>query len=110
MSALRARCPACRTLTAVAVAYILLKIDIHQTWEVLKSANTVRRELEPGEDPFDAWHAFLAEVGVPADEQAVGRLAQPVDASRPRRTTRSGSMSSTPASEASTTRPSSVTV
>jgi uncharacterized protein (TIRG00374 family) len=27
------------TLTSVAVAYILLKIDIHQTWEVLKSAD-----------------------------------------------------------------------
>jgi uncharacterized protein (TIRG00374 family) len=26
-------------LTGVAVAYILLKIDVHQTWEVLKSAN-----------------------------------------------------------------------
>jgi uncharacterized protein (TIRG00374 family) len=26
-------------LTTVAVAYILLKIDIHQTWEILKSAN-----------------------------------------------------------------------
>jgi hypothetical protein len=23
------------------------------------------RELEPGQDPFDAWRAFLAEVGVP---------------------------------------------
>lgn len=26
------------------------------------------RELEPGQDPFDAWHAFLAEVGVPESE------------------------------------------
>jgi uncharacterized protein (TIRG00374 family) len=27
------------TLTTLAVAYILLKIDVHQTWDVLKSAN-----------------------------------------------------------------------
>ena len=27
------------TLTAFATAYILLKIDVHQTWETLKSAN-----------------------------------------------------------------------
>lgn len=26
------------------------------------------RTLEPGEDPFDAWHAFLAEAGVPESE------------------------------------------
>ena len=29
------------TFTTLAVAYILLKIDIHQTWEVLKSADLV---------------------------------------------------------------------
>jgi len=27
------------TFTTLAVGYIVLKIDIHQTWEVLKSAN-----------------------------------------------------------------------
>ena len=26
------------------------------------------RTLEPGQDPFEAWHAFLAEVGVPESE------------------------------------------
>ena len=26
------------------------------------------RELAPGQDPFEAWHAFLAEIGVPESE------------------------------------------
>ena len=37
------------------------------------------RELEPGQDPFDAWHAFLAEVGVPESEWNSASAAEDPD-------------------------------
>ncbi len=42
------------------------------------------RELEPGQDPFDAWHAFLAEVGVPESEWSSASAAQDPDGDGPR--------------------------
>jgi hypothetical protein len=42
------------------------------------------RELEPGQDPFDAWHAFLAEVGVPESEWNSASAAQDPDGDGPR--------------------------
>jgi hypothetical protein len=42
------------------------------------------RELEPGQDPFDAWHGFLAEVGVPESEWNSASAAQDPDGDGPR--------------------------
>ena len=41
-------------------------------------------ELEPGQDPFDAWHAFLAEVGVPESEWNSASAAEDPDGEGPR--------------------------
>ena len=41
-------------------------------------------ELEPGQDPFDAWHAFLARVGVPESEWNSASAAQDPDGQGPR--------------------------
>ena len=43
-----------------------------------------RRELAPGEDPFEAWHAFLAEGGVPESEWNSASAAQDPDGEGPR--------------------------
>lgn len=42
------------------------------------------RELDPGQDPFDAWHAFLAEVGVPESEWNSSSAAEDPDGGGPR--------------------------
>ena len=42
------------------------------------------RELEPGQDPFEAWHAFLAEVGVPESEWNSASAAEDPDGDGPR--------------------------
>lgn len=42
------------------------------------------RELEPGQDPFKAWHAFLAEVGVPESEWNSASAAEDPDGNGPR--------------------------
>jgi hypothetical protein len=41
-------------------------------------------ELEPGQDPFDAWHDFLARVGVPESEWNSASAAQDPDGHGPR--------------------------
>ena len=41
------------------------------------------RELAPGQDPFDAWHDFLAEVGVPETEWNSASAAQDPDGHGP---------------------------
>ena len=42
------------------------------------------RALEPGQDPFDAWHAYLAEVGVPESEWNSASAAEAPDGDGPR--------------------------
>jgi catechol 2,3-dioxygenase-like lactoylglutathione lyase family enzyme len=42
------------------------------------------RELAPGQDPFEAWHAFLAEVGVPESEWGSASAAEDPDGDGPR--------------------------
>jgi len=42
------------------------------------------RTPAPGEDPFEAWHAFLAEVGVPESEWNSASAAQDPDGTGPR--------------------------
>jgi catechol 2,3-dioxygenase-like lactoylglutathione lyase family enzyme len=42
------------------------------------------RELRPGQDPFEAWHTFLAEVGVPESEWSSASAAQDPDGVGPR--------------------------
>jgi catechol 2,3-dioxygenase-like lactoylglutathione lyase family enzyme len=42
------------------------------------------RELAPGQDPFEAWHAFLAEAGVPESEWNSASAAQDPDGDGPR--------------------------
>ncbi|GAA5117862.1 VOC family protein [Alloalcanivorax gelatiniphagus] len=42
------------------------------------------RELEPGQDPFEAWHAFLAQVGVPESEWNSASAAEDPDGDGPR--------------------------
>ena len=42
------------------------------------------QELEPGQDPFDAWHDFLARVGVPESEWNSASAAQDPDGEGPR--------------------------
>ena len=42
------------------------------------------RTLEPDQDPFEAWHAFLAEVGVPESEWNSASAAQDPDGTGPR--------------------------
>ena len=41
-------------------------------------------ELEPGQDPFDAWHDFLARVGVPESEWNSASAAQDPEGQGPR--------------------------
>jgi Glyoxalase-like domain len=41
-------------------------------------------ELEPGQDPFDAWHDFLARAGVPESEWNSASAAQDPDGHGPR--------------------------
>ena len=41
-------------------------------------------ELQPGQDPFDAWHDFLARVGVPESEWNSASAAQDPDGEGPR--------------------------
>jgi hypothetical protein len=41
-------------------------------------------ELEPGQDPFDAWHDFLARVGVPESQWNSASAAQDPDGQGPR--------------------------
>jgi len=41
-------------------------------------------ELEPGQDPFDAWHDFLARVGVPESQWNSASAAQDPDGAGPR--------------------------
>ncbi|RYB91058.1 VOC family protein [Nocardioides oleivorans] len=40
--------------------------------------------LEPGQDPFDAWHAFLERVGVPESEWNSASAAEDPDGDGPR--------------------------
>ena len=42
------------------------------------------RELLPGQDPFDAWHDFLGEVGVPESEWNSASAAEDPDGAGPR--------------------------
>lgn len=42
------------------------------------------RTLEPGQDPFDAWHAFLVEAGVPESEWNSASAAEDPDGVGPR--------------------------
>ena len=42
------------------------------------------RELEPGQDPFDAWHDFLREVGVPESAWNTRSAAEDPDGDGPR--------------------------
>ena len=42
------------------------------------------RELEPGQDPFDAWHAFLGEIGIPESEWNSASAAEDPDGDGPR--------------------------
>ncbi|HYJ28243.1 MAG TPA: VOC family protein [Nocardioides sp.] len=42
------------------------------------------RELSPGQDPFDAWHDFLREVGVPESEWNSASAAQDPEDAGPR--------------------------
>jgi hypothetical protein len=42
------------------------------------------RELAPGQDPFDAWHAFLAEVGVPESQWNTASAAEDPEGRGPR--------------------------
>ena len=42
------------------------------------------RARAPGQDPFEAWHAFLAEVGVPESEWNSASAAQDPDGQGPR--------------------------
>ena len=41
-------------------------------------------ELEPGQDPFEAWRAFLAEIGVPESEWNNASAAEDPDGDGPR--------------------------
>jgi hypothetical protein len=41
-------------------------------------------ELAPGDDPFDAWHDFLARIGVPESEWGSASAAQDPDGHGPR--------------------------
>lgn len=42
------------------------------------------RELQPKQDPFDAWHDFLRELGVPESEWNSASAAQAPDGAGPR--------------------------
>ncbi|WP_210650683.1 VOC family protein [Nocardioides sp. SYSU D00065] len=42
------------------------------------------RDLEPGQDPFEAWHDFLAQLGVPDSEWGSASAAQDPDGGGPR--------------------------
>lgn len=42
------------------------------------------RTLDPGQDPFDAWHAFLDEAGVPESEWNSSSAAEDPDGDGPR--------------------------
>jgi hypothetical protein len=42
------------------------------------------RALEPGQDPFEAWHAFLADAGVPESEWNARSAAEDPDGDGPR--------------------------
>ena len=42
------------------------------------------RELAPGQDPFDAWHDFLGEIGVPESEWNSRSAAEDPDGGGPR--------------------------
>ena len=42
------------------------------------------REVAPGQDPFDVWHAFLAEVGVPESQWNTASAAEDPEGQGPR--------------------------
>lgn len=42
------------------------------------------RELAPGQDPFEAWHAFLADMGVPESEWNAASAAEDPEGEGPR--------------------------